>query len=69
MRNILVFSALFVLLFSCHSEVPSLPEYSTVQFCEYKNANNETVCKSTYFISKEDCEFVGGDVVPACPED
>lgn len=70
MQFFLKLSIIFALFFltSCQSDVPDLPEYNELGFCKYTNKAGESVCKSMYFITKEDCEApaIGGEVVTIC---
>jgi hypothetical protein len=54
---------------SCHNEVPELLE--EYKYCKYEDKNGDSKCKSTYEISEDDCEFVGGELfndVASCEE-
>jgi hypothetical protein len=57
--------AFVLFLLSCHSDVPSLPDFSEVKYCKYETKKG-TVCKSVYEVSKEECDFAKGEIVDSC---
>jgi len=61
MQFVVKFTSIVAIVFffaSCHNDVPGLPTVEEVQeykYCKYKNPSGETLCKSTYQISKKNC--------------